>query len=55
MAASLSSSGPSSWSDDALAMAAQAEGMSGKMLEQLATRIQRHTGRRRESCWRLII
>lgn len=25
------------------------------MLEQLATRIQRHTGRRRESCWRLMI
>lgn len=36
-------------------MAAQAKGMSGRMLEQLATRIQRHTGRRRESCWRLII
>lgn len=36
-------------------MAACAKGMSGKMLEQLATRLQRHTGRRRESCWRLII
>jgi hypothetical protein len=44
-----------SWSSEALAMAAQAKGMSGRMLEQLATRIQRHTGRRRESCWRLII
>jgi hypothetical protein len=43
------------WSSEALAMAAQAKGMSGRMLEQLATRIQRHTGRRRESCWRLII
>lgn len=29
--------------------------MSGRMLEQLATRIQRHSGRTRESCWRLII
>jgi len=29
--------------------------MSGRMLEQLATRIQRHSGRRKESCWRLII
>lgn len=36
-------------------MAEQAKGMSGRMLEQLATRLQRHTGRRRESCWRLII
>ncbi len=36
-------------------MAAQAKGMSGHMLEQLATRIQRHSGRRREACWRLII
>lgn len=36
-------------------MAAQAAGMSGKTLEQLATRIQRHSGRRREACWRLII
>jgi hypothetical protein len=36
-------------------MAAQAKGMSAQMLEQLATRIQRHSGRPRESCWRLII
>src|SRR5579862_2493218 len=55
MPAPHSSSGPNHWSAEALAMAAQAKGMSGKMLEQLATRIQRHTGRRRESCWRLII
>lgn len=36
-------------------MAAQARGMSGRHLEQLAVRIQRHSGRPRESCWRLII
>ncbi len=36
-------------------MAAQARGMSGRMLDQLATRIQRHSGRSREACWRLII
>lgn len=36
-------------------MAAQAKGMSGQRLEQLVTRIQRHSGRSRESCWRLII
>jgi hypothetical protein len=29
--------------------------MSGQKLEQLATRIQRHSGRPRDSCWRLII
>ncbi len=36
-------------------MAAQARGMSGPRLEQLATRIQRHSGRPRDSCWRLIV
>ncbi len=36
-------------------MAVQAKGLSGQRLEQLATRIQRHTGRSREACWRLII
>lgn len=55
MAVSPPSPDSSGWSQEALAMAAQAKGMSGRMLEQLATRIQRHTGRRRESCWRLII
>jgi hypothetical protein len=43
------------WSKEALEMAAQAKGMSGQKLEQLVTRIQRHFGRSRESCWRLII
>lgn len=46
---------PSGWSAEVLAMAAQAKGMSGKTLEQLVTRIQRHSGRSRESCWRLVI
>ena len=43
------------WSPDALAMAAQAEVLSGSKLEQLVVRIQRHTGRPKEACWRLII
>ena len=43
------------WSSDALAMAAQAKVLSGSKLEQLAVRIQRHTGRPKEACWRLII
>jgi hypothetical protein len=46
---------PSGWSAEALAMATRAKGMSGQQLEQLVTRIQRHSGRSRESCWRLII
>lgn len=43
------------WSPEVLAMAAQAKVLSGNKLEQLVVRIQRHSGRRRESCWRLII
>lgn len=43
------------WSSDALAMAAQAKVLSGNKLEQLAVRLQRHTGRPSEACWRLII
>jgi hypothetical protein len=43
------------WSSDALAMTAQAKVLSGSKLEQLAVRLQRHTGRPREACWRLMI
>jgi hypothetical protein len=46
---------PDEWSSDALAIAAQAKVLSGSKLEQLAVRLQRHTGRPREACWRLII
>jgi hypothetical protein len=43
------------WSAEALAMAAQAKVLSGNKLEQLVVRLQRHTGRPKEACWRLII
>jgi len=43
------------WSADAIAMAAQAKVLSGHKLEQLAVRLQRHSGRPKEACWRLII
>lgn len=43
------------WTPDALRMATQAKVLSGNKLEQLVVRIQRHTGRSREACWRLII
>jgi hypothetical protein len=43
------------WSPDALAMAAEAKVLSGNKLEQLVIRLQRHTGRPKEACWRLVI
>jgi len=43
------------WSFEALAMAAQAKVLSGNKLEQLVVRLQRHTGRPKEACWRLVI
>lgn len=46
---------PPAWSDEALAMAMHARVLSGPKLDQLVTRIQRHTGRPREACWRLVI
>ncbi|MEO8737001.1 MAG: hypothetical protein ABI380_10720 [Edaphobacter sp.] len=36
-------------------MAAEAKVLSGNKLEQLVTRIQRHTGRPKEACWRFVI
>ena len=46
---------PPRWSPEALALAAQAKVLSGNKLEQLVVRLQRHTGRTREACWRFII
>jgi hypothetical protein len=43
------------WSPEALALAAQAKVLSGNKLEQLVVRLQRHTGRPREACWRFLI
>jgi len=43
------------WSAEALALAAQAKVLSGSKLEQLVVRLQRHTGRSREACWRFVI
>lgn len=36
-------------------MAAEAKVLAGNKLEQLVVRIQRHTGRPKESCWRFVI
>jgi hypothetical protein len=46
---------PQAWSPEALALAAQAKVLSGSKLEQLVVRLQRHTGRSREACWRFVI
>jgi hypothetical protein len=45
----------SEWSPEAMAIAAQAKVLSGNKLEQLVVRLQRHTGRPKEACWRLVI
>lgn len=46
---------PATWSKEAYAMAAQAKVLSGNKLESLVVRIQRHTGRSKEACWRFVI
>ena len=38
-----------------MTMAAQAKVLSGSKLEQLVVRLQRHSGRPKEACWRFII
>jgi hypothetical protein len=49
------SEGSQGWSPEALALAAQAKALSGNKLEQLVVRLQRHSGRSREACWRFVI
>ncbi len=46
---------PSSWSREAFAITNQAKVLSGNKLEQLVIRLQRHSGRSKEACWRFII
>jgi DNA-binding transcriptional MerR regulator len=43
------------WSKEAFAMARHAKVLSGNKLEQLVVRLQRHSGRSKEICWRFII
>ena len=43
------------WSRKAKEMAAEAKVLTGNKLEQLVIRIQRHTGRPKETCWRFVI
>ena len=43
------------WTSKAKEMAAEAKVLSGSKLEQLVIRIQRHTGRPKDTCWRFVI
>jgi hypothetical protein len=43
------------WSAEASALVAQAKVLSGGKLEQLVVRLQRHSGRTKEACWRFVI
>jgi hypothetical protein len=51
---SISSNAATVWSPQAKAIAAQAKVLSGSKLEQLVVRLQRHTGRTKEACWRFV-
>jgi hypothetical protein len=43
------------WDPEAIAMAEQARVLSGNKLAHLVRRLQRHTGRPQEECWRFVI
>ncbi len=43
------------WTPKAKEMAAEAKILTGSKLEQLVIRIQRHTGRPKDTCWRFVI
>lgn len=55
MTAALNRNAVAAWSDEARAIATQARVMSGEKLDQLVRRLQRHSGRSRESCWRFVM
>jgi len=43
------------WTPEAYTMAKQARVLSGDKLEELVVRLQRHSGRKKDQCWRFII
>ena len=55
MAAALNQDAVTAWSEEAKAIATQARVLSGEKLDQLVRRLQRHSGRSRESCWRFVM
>jgi len=55
MSAALNRNAAGAWSDEAKAIATQARALSGEKLDQLVRRLQRHSGRSREACWRFVM
>ena len=55
MTAALNRNFAGAWSNEAKAIAIQARVLSGEKLDQLVRRLQRHSGRSRESCWRFVL
>lgn len=51
----LSSKTALDWTPEAYTMAKQARVLSGDKLEGLVVRLQRHSGRKKDQCWRFII
>lgn len=55
MSAALNRNAAGAWSDEAKAIATQVRALSGEKLDQLVRRLQRHSGRSREACWRFVM
>lgn len=48
-------SSPLRWGPEAMSLVAHAKVLSGNKLEQLVVRLQRHSGRPKQECWRFVI
>ena len=48
-------SSPPRWGPEAMSLVAHAKVLSGNKLEQLVVRLQRHSGRPKQECWRFVI
>ena len=46
---------PTRWGAEAFSLVAHAKVLSGNKLEQLVVRLQRHSGRPKQECWRFVI
>jgi hypothetical protein len=46
---------PARWGAEAFSLVAHAKVLSGNKLEQLVVRLQRHSGRPKQECWRFVI
>jgi hypothetical protein len=46
---------PTQWGAEAFSLVAHAKVLSGNKLEQLVVRLQRHSGRPKQECWRFVV